>query len=258
MSILTGLVSYWKMDEASGNALDSHGTNTLTETSGTIDSAAGVIGTSRDFEAGDTEVFSIADNSSLSTGDIDFWIGCWVKAESLAGFPVIAHKGWGPAFDVNMEWAIYVDTGTNCFQFAKRDSTNTTTLVNATNFGMATTGVWIRVDAWHDSVNNLIGISVNAGPPDLVSTSTGVNDGNREFEIGGSVRYGLYWDGLIDEAGFWKRVPTRGELRDLYNGGFGLEYPFGRKLNHTPSLSRWAVNNLKQYCRFSGRRWKVK
>ena len=62
---LTNLVSYWKLDEASGNALDAHGTNTLTD-SNTVTSAAGKIGDSRHFTRTVPEYFTIADNASLS------------------------------------------------------------------------------------------------------------------------------------------------------------------------------------------------
>lgn len=49
MAIIDNLVSYWKLDEASGNALDAHGSNTLIETSGAIAAAGGKINGARDF-----------------------------------------------------------------------------------------------------------------------------------------------------------------------------------------------------------------
>ena len=73
MALTDSLISYWKLDEASGNATDSHGTNTLTDTN-TVTSVAGKINTARYFTNANTEFFTLADNASLSTGDIDFTI----------------------------------------------------------------------------------------------------------------------------------------------------------------------------------------
>lgn len=226
MSLLTNLVSHWKLDEASGNALDAHGTNTLTETSGTIGSAAGKVGNARDFEAGDTEYFELSDNTDLSTGDVNFHVACWVWAETLTNFPVIAHKGWQTANDVNKEWVLFYDTTAARFTFSKMVGT---TLVNAVanNFGVASVSTWYRLDAWHDADNNVIGIAVNNGTANTTATSTGVNNGNRAFQVGASSSQGLYWDGLIDELSFYKhRVLSSAEIAVPYNSGNGLAYPW--------------------------------
>ncbi len=99
MALTTNLISYWELKEASGNATDSHGGYTLTETSGTIDAGAGPGSGnkgSRDFEAADTEYFVRGDNPDLSVGDIDFTICAWVNPEAIAGVDqFIATKGAG-------------------------------------------------------------------------------------------------------------------------------------------------------------------
>lgn len=216
----SSLKAYWKLDEASGDALDSKGTNTLTETSGTIDSTTGKLTNARDFEAGDTEWFEVADNTDLSAGDIDFTFGCWVKAESLVNFPTIANKGWLVTPTTNSEWRLLYSTGVSRFIFSVCKST-TAVAVTANNFGAASTGTWYHICVWHDSVNDQTGISVNAGTPDTASTSAGVNDGTSSFQLGAVSAQSLYWDGLIDEAFFTKRVLTSGERTALYNAGAG-------------------------------------
>lgn len=225
MSLLTSLISAWELNEASGNAVDSHGSNTLTETSGTIGASTGPGGSggSRDFEQGDTEYFTIADNTDLSTGDIDFTIEAWVNAESLTSNPVIASKGWTSSIDANAEWALFYSNATSRFRFDKAASTTAVNVV-ANNFGAPSTGTWYHILAWHDAANNQIGICVNDGTPNTTSTSTGVNDGNRAFVIGASILQSLYWDGLISKVRFWKRILTSGERTQLYNSGSGLAY----------------------------------
>mgnify|MGYP001580415787 CR=1 FL=1 len=226
MALTDSLISYWPLDEASGNALDAHGANELTETGGTIASATGKVGNARDFEAGDTESFQHADNADLSTGNIDFTFAAWVNAESLADFPVISHKGWGGSGI--REWVLYYDTSAGRLTFSVSDDGDSTAgTVQADNFGALSTGTWYHVVWWHDSVNNQLGIAVNAGTPNTFSYSAGLGDRAGTFEIGASsVDQSLYWGGLFDEVGFWKRVLTSDERTDLYNSGAGRAYSY--------------------------------
>ncbi|TMJ00815.1 MAG: LamG domain-containing protein [Alphaproteobacteria bacterium] len=222
MSLLTNLVSYWKMDEASGNALDAHGSNDLTDNNG-VGSATGKIGNARDLEQSSSQYFSHADNADLSTGDIDFTFAMWVKAESFPSFPVLLNKG---VTSGTREYLLYYDTSASRFVWLVQDASTAETNVVANNFGAASTSTWYHVVVWHDAGNNQIGISVNAGTPNTSSTSGGVVDGAGTFSVGASPSQSLYWDGLIDEVGFWKRVLTSQERADLYAGGAGLAYPF--------------------------------
>lgn len=226
MALIDNLESYWKLDEASGNALDAHGSNELTDNN-TVGSAAGKISNARDFELANSEYFSRADNASLSTGDIDFTFSAWLNFESLPVSCGILGK-WGAAG--SREYILYYIGGaTNRLQFYVSNDGTAFTSVTASNHGAITTGTWRNVVCWHDSVNNQIGIAGNAGTANTASHTTGVSDGAQEFVIGrdsGGAPGGIYFDGLIDEVGFWKRVVTSGERTELYNGGNGLAYPF--------------------------------
>jgi hypothetical protein len=92
--------------------------------------------------------------------------------------------------------------------------------------GGIVTGTWYNVIAWHDAVNNQLGISVN-NVATTVAHSGGVRAGNAEVRIGsGETGGNEEWDGLIDEVGVWKRVLTAAERTQLYNGGAGITYPF--------------------------------
>lgn len=84
MSLLTNLESYWKLDEASGNATDAHGTNTLTNNN-SVGSGTGKLNGCRTFARASSQRLSIADNSSIGLGDVDFTFTAWVKFDSLTG-----------------------------------------------------------------------------------------------------------------------------------------------------------------------------
>jgi hypothetical protein len=220
VAVITSLVGYWALDEASGNAVDSHGSNTLTETSGTIAATTGKVSGCRDFEAGDTEYFTIADNTALSMGDIDFSIQAWVNAESLAVSMAILGKD---LVTPSREYVMNYDNGTTQFSFFVSPSGTSAVVVQASNFGTPSTATWYHLIAWHDSVNNQIGIAVNAGTPNTTSHTTGVQDSNGPFQIGAR-NAGANWDGLIDEVAIWKKVLTSDERTWLYNSGNGRSY----------------------------------
>lgn len=239
MPLITSLISYWKLNESSGDAVDSHGTNTLTETSGTIAAATGKITGARDFELGDTEYFTRADNAALSTGDIDFTVAAWVWMESkpATDMTIMAKHN---ATIAGSEYQLIWNAAGDRFLLETLRAPATATAVTANNFGAPSTGTWYHVVGWHDSVNNITGISVNAGTANTTAFSGGCNDSTTAFTIGAGSTGVSYWDGLICEAGFWKKVLTSTERTSLYRGGTGLAYPFvvGRGMLVSKKLGR--------------------
>ena len=226
MSLLTGLISAWELNEASGNALDSHGSNTLTDNN-TVGSGTGLVyGTARDFEATDGEYLSRASNASLQTGDIDFSLGACVKFGSKGATRVVLGK-W-PATG-SFEYLLYYDSGADRFSFAVSSTGSGNpgefAAVAANNLGAPSVGVWYHLVAWHDATANQIGIAVNAGTPNTTAHSGGVRAGTAPLNVGrnddGDTNF---WDGLIGPVRIWKRVLTSQERTDLYNGGAGLAY----------------------------------
>jgi hypothetical protein len=225
MALTDSLIAYYSLDEASGNAIDAHAAFDLTETSGTIASAAGIVGTSRDFElTADTEYFVRADEAGISVGDEDFTVCAWINAESLTSNHVIFAKNL--AAGNQQSWRLRVIATTFLFQFSvSPDGTTTVTSVSATTFGAASTATWIFIVAWHDAAANTISIQVNDGTVDSTAHTTGVFDSTAGLSIGAGDANVQNWDGLIDECGYWRRVLTSGERTSLYNGGAGLAYP---------------------------------
>lgn len=227
MAVIDNLIGYWSLDEASGNALDAHGSNDLTETSGTIASATGKVGNARDFEAADTELFLHSSNADLTTGDIDFSIALWINAESLPGGSAVYDylAKFGLSAGGQAEYLIGYNDATDRHRIVVRnaaDSANVT--LEAANAGAASTATWYFIVAWHDSVNNTLNIQVNNGTVDSVSHTVGVNSGTDAFAIGARSNSTSFFDGLIDEVGFWKKCLGSDERTWLYNSGNGRSY----------------------------------
>jgi hypothetical protein len=230
MALADNLIAYWPLDEASGDALDAHGSLDLTETGGTIGTATGKVGDARDFEADDTEFFARADGTDLSTGDIDFTFAAWVQLESKPSSATLISKG---TVSDGEYYLMYRGGGTDRFEFSAYGGAGfaSGSTARADNLGSPSSATWYFVVAWHDSVNNQIGIAVNAGTADTASHSAGVLDGSGAFFLGAGYPHhpatgGEPWDGLIDEVGFWKRVLTGSERTELYNAGAGRDYAY--------------------------------
>ncbi len=224
VALTDNLISYWKLDEASGNAVDANSTNNLTAANAP-GSTTGILGNARTFVAASTQYFTKADNADLSTGDIDFTIQAWVKLTSKSAAMAFVGK-WGSVS--NNEFLLYYDNSGDRFNFI------VTPLgvgagaagVTANNFGSPPLNTWIHLIAKHDSVNNVLSITVNDGTPDTNSYAAGVFDGTDPFEFGRTSDGGAYLNGVLDEVGLWKRILTGPEVTQLYGSGGGLAYPF--------------------------------
>ena len=149
-TLLDNLTSYWEMNEASGDAIDAHSSNQLTDNN-TVGAADG----GRDFESGNLEYFSHASNGDLQTGNIDFTLQAWVKLESTGNQVVIAKS---TSLNVHEYILSYLSTGGFTFEVEGGQSAVNT-------FFTATAGVWYCIHAWQDVVNDVVGISINAGTP---------------------------------------------------------------------------------------------
>ncbi|HCR92557.1 MAG TPA: hypothetical protein DIU47_01195, partial [Candidatus Pacebacteria bacterium] len=216
----TNLISYWKLDETSGSRTDSVGSNTLTDNN-TVTSNPGKVGNAGQFIAANTEYLSITDNAALSTGDIDFTFSAWVYMDSLSTDTQVLGK-WSASAG---QYEYLLERGSaNKFRFYVSSDGSTYTSVQAATFGAMSANTWYFVVAYHDSVNNTIGISVNNGAFDTVAHTTGVRDGTAQFDIGALAAGSFPFNGRIDEVGFWKKVLSTQEITDLYNSGNGNRF----------------------------------
>jgi len=219
MTLLVGLESHWALDEASGDAIDAHGSNTLTA-SGAIGTEAGKIGTARTLSGALGTYFSIADNASLRSGDVDFSVVGWFKPSSLSGSLAAISKWNG---DTNQrEFILQIESSRWVFIVSPNGSSQTA--VTASNHGTLLTGTWYFVVARHSATLNQIDISVNAGTPNTASFSSGVFAGSSPFRIGALGTGGNPFVGAVDLVSYYKKYLTNDEIAQHYNSGNGLAY----------------------------------
>jgi hypothetical protein len=234
-TLITGITSFWKLDEASGTRSDSVGSNNLTDNN-TVGQAIGKVGSAAQFNSASSRYLSIADNASLSTGDIDFTWSGWVYLDSKTTNRVFVHKGSGVS-NGQYEYLLFYNSTANRFRFAASNSGGAEGIVNANTLGSPSIATWYFIVAWHDSVANTVNIQVNDGTVDSVSYSGGAQDSSSALNIGRANASGLPMDGRIDAVGFWKRTLTTAERTELYNSGLGVEYPFGPPPDPAPTIT---------------------
>lgn len=215
-SLLTSLVGAWELDEASGNAIDSHGSNDLTDTN-----TVGASGGWRDFEASNTEYFTIADNADLSVGgDISFTVEAWVQLESKASTGAVV----GKYASGNAGYSLIYNQSIDRFYWTVGYTNLSSLSVTASSFGSPSTATVYQLLAWHDASTDVIGIRVNNGTANTDGFAAGgAYDNTTPFQIGAE-NGNIPFDGLIRRVRLWKRLLTSDERSFLYNSGSGRAY----------------------------------
>jgi hypothetical protein len=221
MALTTNLVSYYKLDEASGNRSDSHGSNTLTDNN-TVGSATGVINNAADFEKDNVEYLSRAGTGLFNFGGADFSINLWFNAETTIGGPALIGKDTAGA---NRQWVVLLDwnnANVSVFLFIN----------DSTYFGRRIPNSSLSVSTPYmvTVTRSVSTFKIYLNGSDQTLTDVGnsaigtIQDTTTEFRIGVFANDTGPFDGLIDEVGIWTRALTGQEVTDLYNSGTGLSY----------------------------------
>ena len=223
-SLLTDLVSYWTLNETSGTRNDSVGSNHL-GVIGTVGSGAGKIGNAATFTRDAANALSVADNATLSVGDIDFTLAFWYYPATFDDWHnIVAKRGLTGGF--GNEYYVECPTTRRPY-FGCQKADNSGPVVATWGSTIAATN-WCFVLCYHDATGDVIGIQINNGTAVTASIVGGVRDAGQPFQIGGVSAFGKDYsvNGAVDECGFWKRLLTPAEKTALYNSGNGITYPF--------------------------------
>lgn len=218
----TPMVSWWTMNEASGNRSDSKGSNTLTDNN-TVGSATGKWGLAADFEASNSESLSISDGTQSGldfTGDVS--IAGWVNIESAPSGKyglVTKQASSNESYQLN-----YREDSGKKLQF-QNTSGGTGATENIFTFSSDLgTATWHHIvmsfDASAATVEMFVdGISVGR----VTSTNTSIFNGNATFYVGAG-NAADFFDGLIDELSVYNTALDYGNVLDLYAAGAGIPY----------------------------------
>jgi hypothetical protein len=231
-SLLTNLVSYWKLDENSPGigAITRYDSiaasaNHLTDTNN-VPSSPGIIGNGAQFTIASSQRLTIASNASLQVTNADFTLACWVKFNALPATTtqVLVGKINSTSALSTTEYGLQLSNASpGRFRMNISDGSNVGGSFSNTTV-TPSTGVWYFVIGWYDSVADLGHLQVNNGTDVTNSYAFGTFAGSNAFSIGGTGTAGQYASAVVDEVGFWKRVLTATERTFLYNNGLGVTF----------------------------------
>jgi hypothetical protein len=222
-SLNTGLVAYYKMDNATSNTtltIDSVGYYSV---NGTVTNAlfgqSGKIGQSYYFD-GVGDIISIGTDAHIRPTNY-FTVAFWYKQDNTANGAYMMSR----FVSVSREWRLWGGLGdSNPGQkpefYVKGTPTDNIVMWNEDDWG-GTNWKFIvgrfngtAISIWINGTKSSDEESLTGG----AMVSTAINT-----EIGGSGGTGT-WKGWIDEVGIWNRSLTSAEISDLFNNGAGMTY----------------------------------
>ena len=224
MALIDGLNSYWKFDVDSGDQIDSHGSNDLTNNGATF-TANGFFNNAFSYITND---YMTPDNQPIATYPSNMSLSVWIYRTSAAALMLIASGN--------------TDTNNGSFNlFAQNNGTVlfdvwfTTGSINnryrATSTNTITLNQWVHITATYDAsdTGNEMKIRIDGNEESIAKGSPG-NFNQFHNTIGGGATAWAF-TGRIDEFGLWGTTKTSAETAELYNSGSGLAYPFSAGTN---------------------------
>lgn len=223
MALTDNIVAYWKLDESSGNASDSVGSNTLTNSNATyaaakINNGAVINGGSPGLSISDTADLSITSDHSFS-----FWFKPSAQATNQI-HSVIAKYAASKSY----LYRLYNPSGGQSVivNLSSDGSSNTQKIIDMNTLSVGT--FYHIVFVYTASAGTVDVYQDNVAMTTATDLPTSVFNGTADFKISGDNGTVA---GTMDEVGVWKKALSSSEVSSLYNSGSGLQYPFGE----TPS-----------------------
>jgi hypothetical protein len=206
-TLLSGLVPYWKFDDANGNAVDSNAGLTGVITDGTPTySVTGKVGTAITFNG--AAHFLVGTTTALRLPQIT--ISFTFKTTTSSYFGLVTNT-----------W----DDGTNFYGFSITTELNhvrargfkgDTEIPYVEGTTDITTGEWFHVAFTSDGTNLKLYINGTQEGGDVSFPNSLIYDGNCNFDIGARNNGGIPFTGTMDEVKVWNRALTQSEITQDY------------------------------------------
>lgn len=224
--LLNGLVSYWPMDEESGVRMDVHGVNSL-DPRGIVSVGQGIVATSARFERVNKESFELGDGEQTGLEPSQISVSLWMNStlsSADSGDASIVSKRSADGYQISLQdwgrlwWQIndqYLCTNEMSCGGEVREEYND-----------LDDSQWHHVVATYDGQNGKLFVDGNM----VASKAWGpLEFDNMDPFFVGQISGTHFFDGSIDEVGFWNRALTAEEVAMLHNDGKGLPYGGGEE-----------------------------
>jgi len=237
MALTDNLVSYWKLDESSGNASDSSGNSVTLTNNNTLTYTGGKINNGATFASATTKCLTTSAGVSLFTNA--FTISMWVKP-AVADFSnneLFAYApSSGSANIVKCE-----GTATDEARFIIFDSAGNFRKDYRSNTNIFAQNTWTYFTATWDGTTLLLYANGSVlSPTKTIDDGATLTSTSRYFGLGieaPSALIGNKLDAMLDEVGIWSRALSSTEVNELYNSGNGKQYPFSINFTITEVLT---------------------
>jgi hypothetical protein len=182
-------------------------------------------GSALKFSQAQAQGASINSSVTFQPGNTDFTLAVRFKltTKTPASNEFVAGKFDGGSAGAE-EYGLYMDNGNDRFRFVVTNGVGVGQAFS-NNLGSPSAGVWYVATCTHDSVNDLVGLRVNAAAQDTDPYASGAQTTTAKFRVG--IDNGDIWalDGVVDWVGWWKgRVLSAGDHTLLVNGGATLTF----------------------------------
>lgn len=230
MALIDNINNYWKLDETSGNNVDSYAANNTTNTSVTND-ASGKLSYCNLYSG--TSSYSTVGSYLGTLWDNNYTIVMWVKPTALDatnGDMLLWPGNRNQQHFINASGKLEI----TCFNGVVASTIGNTTLTNGTWYHVvfqrtsATTG-----KIYLNGVDDTSATAVMQSPTHTLSA--GFRFASREDATA------LDFNGRIDEVGIWSTALAGSDITALYNSGNGLPYPFDSDFPMTATVGTFTL-----------------
>ena len=173
MALTDSLISYWKLDDATGQfPVDATASGNTLNQGNTITSGTGKINGGASFSGSGTWL-SCLNTADLQLSDVDFTFALWIKLNATAADMWPISKGAVGNSSLILEFKAGPTQRFRLRMFGSAGFGNETS-VQADTFGAPSTGTYYYVVAWHDATANTFDIQINDTAADSASDALGV------------------------------------------------------------------------------------
>lgn len=224
MSTLTNLLAYWRMDETTGNRLDSVGGLDLVP-SGTVGKVTGKIG---DGAAEITSATSYLSASGTLPADFSgngYTLAGWVRIDTSSGSATSEVFNFAVNNGASSYRSLTLDYNHNTNQFELYTLNNDTSADDrfaASTFGTITVGTWYHIVITRKNTNASLFVNNTEDSSGGAASFFGYDTINQlEFGLDASSTHEF----SLDDWGIWDEEISATDRSDLYNSGSGAIPP---------------------------------
>ena len=209
MVLTDNLVHYYSLE---GNSNDAVGSANGSDTVIVYNALYGKISQGALFVRLSSSIITTSSADNVGTAAS---IQCWFKSTATGALQALMSMK-----NANISFRIELTTDGTIRGYSEDSNHDSTTTVSSSSG--YNDGNWHHVVFVRVSINSYI-LYVDGSQVDTGGGAQSGNHNGSNVQIGGA--QSDYYDGSLDECGYWSRALSATEVGQLYNGGAGLAYP---------------------------------